>query len=76
MPDPTAQPSLSPEPPHPAWLLTPADIRAVLADDALRDRLAASERPDEHDLDPVAAGLAAWLAEVANDAVTTTAVTS
>jgi hypothetical protein len=70
----SAQPSLL-DPPHPAWLLGPADIRAVLADDALRARLARGEQPSEDDSDPVAAGLARWLLEVANVSTTTTAVT-
>ena len=55
-------PALPPEPPS-AWLFTPADIRAVLADDALRDRLARGERPDEDDPDPAARLLARWLLE-------------
>ncbi len=66
MPDPTAQPSLSPEPPTSAWLLGPDQLRAIHAHDALRDRLGAGERPAEDDPDPVAAALGAWLREVAN----------
>jgi hypothetical protein len=64
MPDPTARPSLSPEPPSSAWLLGPDTFAAIHADHRLRDRLAAGERPDEHDPDPVAAVLALWLHEI------------
>ena len=67
MSNPTAHPSLPPEPPSsPAWLLGPRDIQAIRADDALRDRLARGQRPDEDDPDPTARVLSAWLAEVAN----------
>jgi hypothetical protein len=61
MPNPT-RPTL-PTDPAP-WLLGPTDLAAVLADDHLLDLLAAGERPDRHDPDPVARALALWLAEV------------
>ena len=65
MPNPTAR-SPIPEPQHAsAWLLGPADLAAIHADDALIDRLGDGEQPDENDLDPVAAALAAWLVQVA-----------
>jgi hypothetical protein len=52
---------------HPAgaWLVGPAQITAIRADDELIDRHAHGERPDLHDADPAAAALAAWLHEVA-----------
>lgn len=63
MHDPVNTPA-PPDEPHPAWLLTPADLAAINADDRLRDRLAAGEQPDEND--PVSVRLATWLLEVAN----------
>jgi hypothetical protein len=62
----------TPAPPHelhPAWLLTPGDLAAIRADDALHDRLAPGDRPDETELEPVAAVLARWLLEVANGGI-------
>jgi hypothetical protein len=46
------------------WLLGPADLAAIRADDALIDRLARGELPDATDPDPIAASLSAWLHEV------------
>jgi hypothetical protein len=62
--NPTARPPL-PHNPAP-WLLGPAEIAAIRADNALINRLAGGERPDSHDPDPdpVASALAAWLHEV------------
>jgi hypothetical protein len=62
--DPTARPSLSPELSTPAWLLGPAELAAINADDALINRLGAGEQPGENDPDPVAAALGAFVAEV------------
>ena len=62
MSDPTARPTLPTESPAP-WLLGPADLDALRADDALISRLAFGEKPDP--ADPVAVHLPAWLAEVA-----------
>jgi hypothetical protein len=58
MSDPTARPSLSPQPSPSAWLLGPGDLAAIRADNALRTRLGAGEQRDENDPDPVAAMLA------------------
>jgi hypothetical protein len=66
VPDSTAQLSPSPEPPTAPWLLGPDQLRAIHADDRLRDRLGAGEWPAEDDPDPVAGLLGAWLREVAN----------
>jgi hypothetical protein len=62
--NPTAHPSLPPEPPSAPWLLAPADLAAISAEPALLHRLAAGEQPDEST--PVALRLEAWLREVAN----------
>lgn len=75
MPDPIAQPSPSPNPTHPAWLLTPRDLSAIAAADRLLDRLARGEQPSEHDPDPAACLLARWLREVTNSTTTNAAVT-
>lgn len=66
MPDSTASPSPTPEPSSSPWLLGPDAFAAIRADDALCDRLARGEQPDEHDPDPTAAHLATWLLEVAD----------
>jgi hypothetical protein len=47
-----------------AWLLGPADLAAIRADNALLGYLATGGEPDP--TDPVGALLAAWLREVAN----------
>jgi hypothetical protein len=60
--NPTARPPL-PSDPAP-WLLGPAEISAIRADDALIDRLARGELPDPSDPDPIAASLAAWLGSI------------
>ena len=52
---------------RPAWLLGPADLVAIQADDELLDLLGAGEPIDE--TDPRGARLAAWLREV-EDGVT------
>jgi hypothetical protein len=49
VPDPTAQPSLSTDEPRPSWLLGPADLSAIAADDALLGALARGEAPDPTD---------------------------
>jgi hypothetical protein len=46
------------------WLLGPAEIAVIRADEALLDRLAPGERPDPHHPYPIAALLATWLHEV------------
>jgi hypothetical protein len=61
--DPTARPPLTRDPAP--WLLGPAEISAIRADDNLLDRLARGELLDAHDPDPIAAALAAWLVTVA-----------
>lgn len=65
MPDRTARPTPSPEPP-PAWLLTPDTIGAIRRDDRLLSRLGRGERPDLDDPDPATRALAAWLLMVVN----------
>ena len=47
---------------RPVWLLGPAELAAIGADDELRARLAAGEPVDESD--PLGAQVAAWLREV------------
>jgi hypothetical protein len=63
VPDPTAQPTLSLDPPS-TWLLGPVELAAIRADDRLIDLLAAGERPNLNDSDPAVRLLAAWLVEV------------
>ena len=58
--DPTRPVPTTPAP----WLLGPADINAIRADDNLLDRLARGELPDANDPDPIAAALAAWLGSI------------
>jgi hypothetical protein len=44
------------------WLIGPAELAAIAADDALLDALAAGEVPD--DAGPLGRRLAAWLREI------------
>jgi hypothetical protein len=59
---PTARPPLPPD--RSPWLLGPAEIAAVQADDQLLDRRAHGDQPGPNDPDPTVAALAAWRREV------------